>query len=51
MRAFIANFLDNTVGVVDLDPRNATYQRMTLRIGRASDPLDQEFKKNNPEEL
>jgi DNA-binding beta-propeller fold protein YncE len=35
-RAFIANFLDNTVGVIDLDPTHAHYNRMVLRIGRVT---------------
>ena len=36
-RAFIANFLDNTVGVIDLDPSHASFNRMVLRIGRVAD--------------
>lgn len=32
-RAYVANFLENTVGVIDLDPSHSTYQRMVLRIG------------------
>ncbi|PID38037.1 MAG: hypothetical protein CSA65_03065 [Proteobacteria bacterium] len=32
-RAFIANFVENTIGVIDLDPTRATYNRMVLRIG------------------
>ena len=36
-RAFIANFLDNTVGVIDLDPSHASFNRMVLRIGRVTD--------------
>jgi hypothetical protein len=32
-RAYVANFLDNTVGVIDLDPSHAEYQRMVLQIG------------------
>ncbi|MFH1131393.1 MAG: hypothetical protein V1754_08665, partial [Pseudomonadota bacterium] len=32
-RAFVANFLDNTVGVIDLNPSHRTYQTMVLRIG------------------
>ncbi|MCC6746542.1 MAG: hypothetical protein IT371_02725 [Deltaproteobacteria bacterium] len=32
-RAFIANFADNTVGVIDLDPSHRTYLQMMLRIG------------------
>jgi DNA-binding beta-propeller fold protein YncE len=35
-RAFIVNFLDNTVGVIDLDPTHAHYNRMVLRIGRVT---------------
>jgi DNA-binding beta-propeller fold protein YncE len=33
-RGFLANFLDNTVGVIDLDPSHVTYNRMVLRLGR-----------------
>jgi DNA-binding beta-propeller fold protein YncE len=33
-RAFVANFLDNTIGVIDLDPGHPSYHRMVLRIGR-----------------
>jgi len=36
-RAFIANFLDNTIGVIDLDPSHASFNRMVLRIGRVTD--------------
>jgi DNA-binding beta-propeller fold protein YncE len=32
-RAFVANFLDNTIGVIDLDPSHPSYNRMVLRIG------------------
>ena len=32
-RAFVANFLDNTIGVIDLDPSHTSYNRMVLRIG------------------
>jgi len=32
-RAFVTNFLENTVGVIDLNPANASYHRMVLRIG------------------
>jgi DNA-binding beta-propeller fold protein YncE len=32
-RAFVTNFIDNTIGVIDLDPQNATFRRMVLRIG------------------
>ncbi len=35
-RAFVANFLENTVGVIDLDPAHSTYQHMVLRIGLVS---------------
>ena len=35
--AFVANFLENTVGVIDLDPSHATYHRMVLRIGLQQD--------------
>ena len=38
-RAFIANFLDNTIGVIDLDPSHARFNRMALRIGRVDDPV------------
>jgi DNA-binding beta-propeller fold protein YncE len=31
--AFVANFLENSVGVIDLDPSHSTYHRMVLRIG------------------
>jgi DNA-binding beta-propeller fold protein YncE len=33
-RAFVANYLDNTIGVIDLDPSHPSYNRMVLRIGR-----------------
>lgn len=33
-RAFIANFIENTIGVIDLDPTHASFRRMMLRIGR-----------------
>ncbi len=36
-RAFIANFLENTVGVIDLDPARSSYHRMVLRIGNVQD--------------
>lgn len=32
-RAFVANFLENTVGIIDLDPTHTTYRRMVVRIG------------------
>ena len=32
-RAYVANFLENTVGVIDLDPSHETYHRMLVRIG------------------
>jgi 6-phosphogluconolactonase (cycloisomerase 2 family) len=32
-RAFITNFLDNTIGIIDLDPSHARFHRMVLRIG------------------
>ena len=32
-RAFITNFLDNTIGIIDLDPSHARFNRMVLRIG------------------
>ncbi|MBW2735524.1 MAG: hypothetical protein JRH20_24330, partial [Deltaproteobacteria bacterium] len=32
-RAFTANFVENTVGVIDLDPSRATYHQMVLRLG------------------
>lgn len=35
-RAFIANFLENTVGIIDLNPIHKNYNRMVLRIGRVS---------------
>jgi YVTN family beta-propeller protein len=34
-RAFVTNFLERTVGVIDLDPTRATYHRMIARIGLA----------------
>lgn len=36
-RAYIANFLENTVGVIDLDPAHPSYHRMVLRIGTVQD--------------
>lgn len=36
-RAFIANFIDNSVGVIDLDPSHARFNRMAMRIGTADD--------------
>ncbi|MCA9666505.1 MAG: hypothetical protein KC503_12980 [Myxococcales bacterium] len=33
-RAFVANFAEQTVGVIDLDPTHASYRRMVLRIGK-----------------
>lgn len=33
-RAFIANFIENTIGVIDLDPTHPSFRRMMLRIGR-----------------
>lgn len=32
-RAFTPNFVENTVGVIDLDPSHSSYHRMVLRIG------------------
>ncbi len=29
----VANFLENTVGVIDLDPTHVTFRRMVVRIG------------------
>jgi DNA-binding beta-propeller fold protein YncE len=37
-RAFIANFAENTVGVIDLDPAHSTFMKMVLRIGMARRP-------------
>ncbi len=36
-RAYVANFLDNTVGVIDLDPSHAGFNRMVMRIGSVTD--------------
>ena len=33
-RAFVANFAEQTVGVIDLDPTHSSYRRMVLRIGK-----------------
>lgn len=35
-RAFVANFLDNTVGVIDLNPDRSTYLQMVLQIGHVT---------------
>jgi len=32
-RAYVTNFLENTIGIIDLDPSHSTYLRMVLRIG------------------
>ena len=31
--AFVANFLENTIGVIDLNPSHPSFNRMVLRIG------------------
>ena len=36
-RAYVANFLDNTLGVIDLDPSHAGFNRMVMRIGTVAD--------------
>ncbi|MBK8482721.1 MAG: hypothetical protein IPL40_16410 [Proteobacteria bacterium] len=36
-RAFVSNFLENTVGLIDLDPLHSTFQRMVLRLGTRRD--------------
>jgi len=36
-RAFVANFLENSVGVIDMDPSHSTYHRMVVRIGLQKD--------------
>jgi len=36
-RAFISNFLENTVGVIDLDPQHPAFGRMVLRLGTRRD--------------
>lgn len=35
-RAFVSNYLDNTISVIDLDPRSPSYRRMVARIGLPS---------------
>lgn len=35
-RAYVSNYLDNTVSVIDLDPRSPSYRRMVSRIGLPS---------------
>ncbi|MCB9557659.1 MAG: hypothetical protein H6707_16235 [Deltaproteobacteria bacterium] len=35
-RAYVANFADNTVGVIDLDPQSGWFGRMVMRIGVTS---------------
>lgn len=35
-RAYVSNYLDNTISVIDLDPRSASYRRMIARIGLPS---------------
>jgi hypothetical protein len=39
-RAFITNFVENTIGVIDLDPTHATFNRMVLRIGERQDLIE-----------
>ncbi|MCK5797800.1 MAG: hypothetical protein KAI47_11480 [Deltaproteobacteria bacterium] len=36
-RAFITNFAENTIGVIDLDPSHPSFNRMVLRIGLRQD--------------
>lgn len=36
-RAFVSNFLENTVGVIDLDPQHRSFGRMLLRLGTRRD--------------
>lgn len=36
-RLFVSNFLENTVGVIDLDPSHPTYNRMVMRLGELED--------------
>ena len=36
-RAYLTHFLDNTVGVIDLDPTHARFHRMVMRIGTVTD--------------
>ncbi len=38
-RAFIANFHDNTIGVIDLDPSHSRYHHMVLRLGQIENLL------------
>lgn len=40
-RAFVANFLENTIGVIDLRPASPSYRRMVARIGRATNVVEQ----------
>ena len=40
-RAFVANFLDNTVGLIDLDPSHASFHQMVLRIGMITNMVRQ----------
>jgi len=35
-RAYVSNYLDNTISVLDLDPRSPSYRRMVARIGLPS---------------
>ncbi len=35
-RAYVSNYLDNTISVIDLDPRSPSYRRMVARIGLPS---------------
>lgn len=35
-RALVSHYLDNTVGVIDLDPTHATFHRLVLRLGKVT---------------
>lgn len=39
-RAFVANFLENTIGIIDLDPASRSYLNMRARIGLARKMVD-----------
>ena len=39
-RAFIANFADNTIGVLELNPQSPNYRRLVARLGKQRDLIE-----------